>query len=239
MNLFQLVSHQLRTPLTIIRIHGNLLEDGVAGKLDPVQEAHIKTMTNASIRLIGLVDDILSISRVTLNRIRVNAKPTDPNKLIRAGIDEVRPSAEKKGAAITFTPDDSLGMVSIDMVIFGEILRNLVSNAVRYSKNKNGKVAIAFTKEKDRYMLTVTDNGIGIPTAEQAFIFERFYRANNATAVDSEGSGLGLYIVKLFTEAAGGNVWFQSAEGKGTTFFVTFPCKGMQQAAQPTGDIAP
>lgn len=224
-----LVSHQLRTPLTIIRIHGNLLEDGIAGKLDPRQETHIKTMTDASIRLISLVDDILSISRVTLNRIKVNAKPTDPNKLIHAGIEEVQPSAEKKGAKIIFDPDKTLGKVPIDMVIFGEILRNLVGNAVRYSKTEGGEVTISLVKENDEYLLAVKDNGIGIPVSEQPFIFERFYRANNATAVDSEGSGLGLYIVKLFTEAAGGRVWFESTEKKGTAFYVAFPGKGMQQ----------
>ena len=223
-----LVSHQLRTPLSIIRIHGNILEDGIAGPLDPRQENHIRTMTSASIRLIGLVDDILSISRLTLNRIRINAKPTDPNKLVNACIDEATPFAQAQHATVTFKPDTSLGLVPIDTVIFGEILRNLVSNAIRYAKEADGKITVGFAKEKDQYLLTVRDNGIGIPRADQDYIFDRFYRANNATAVDSGGSGLGLYIVKLFTEAAGGKIWFKSTVGKGTTFYVSFPFRGMQ-----------
>lgn len=224
-----LVSHQLRTPLSIIRIHGGILEDGIAGPLDAKQEGHIRTMTSASIRLIGLVDDILRISRISLNRIKVSASPTDPNKLIQGCIEELVSAAKEKGVTIAFSPDTSLGLVSIDATIFGEILRNLAGNAVRYSKKNNGHIAIDFIKEANGYLLTVKDNGIGIPQVDQAFIFERFYRANNAVVVDSEGNGLGLYIVKLFTEAAGGKIWLKSTAGKGTTFYVSFPFQGMQQ----------
>lgn len=227
-----LVSHQLRTPLAIIRIHGNMLEDGIAGPLDPQQEVHIRTMTSSSIRLIELVDDILRISRISIDRIRINAEPTDPNQLIQACIDETLPMARKKGAGVAFQPDGSLGMVPIDTTIFGEILRNLVSNAVRYSNEQDGAIKISFAREATGYLLKVEDNGIGIPQADQEFIFERFYRANNATLADSEGSGLGLYIVKLFTEAAGGKIWLESTLGQGTTFYVSFPFHGMQ-ARQP------
>lgn len=223
-----LVSHQLRTPLTIIRIHGGILEEGIVGSLDPSQEKHIRTMTRASVRLIELVDDILSISRVTLNRIRVNAKPADPNRLITACVDEALPIAEAKGATLLFLPDKTVGKVAIDTVVFGEILRNLIGNAVRYARDEDGTINVSFAKQKREFVLTVSDNGIGIPQIDQAYIFDRFYRANNATVVDSEGSGLGLYIVKLFVEAAGGRIWFESTEGVGTTFSVAFPVQGMQ-----------
>lgn len=229
-----LVSHQLRTPLTIIRIHGNILEDGIVGSLDPKQEKHIRTMTRASVRLIELVDDILSISRVTLNRIKVNAKPTDPNKVIAACVEEALPAAQNKGAVLLFEPSETVGTVAIDTVIFGEVLRNLISNAIRYTGEARGKIKLSFTKEKKSYVLRVEDNGIGIPVADQPCVFDRFYRANNATVVDSEGSGLGLYIVKLFIEAAGGDIRFDSVEGKGTTFYVSFPLHGMR-AQQSSG----
>jgi Signal transduction histidine kinase len=223
-----LVSHQLRTPLTIIRIHGSILEDGIAGALDPSHEKHIRTMTRASVRLIELVDDILSISRVTLNRIRVNAKPADPNKLIATCVEEAIPMAHAKDVKLIFLPDATIGELPLDMVVFGEILRNLIGNAVRYARSKKGQINVTFRKHGEEYILSVSDNGIGIPQMDQAYIFDRFYRANNATVVDSEGSGLGLYIVKLFVEAAGGRIWFESTENVGTTFFVAFPVQGMQ-----------
>lgn len=222
-----LVSHQLRTPLTAIRINGHILEDGMVGPLDPVQATHIRAMTNASIRMIELVDDILNISRVTLSRIKINAVPTDSNKLIEACIVEVVQFAESKGATIKFAPDMSLDLVPLDATMFGEILRNLISNAVRYVGVGNGVIEVKFEKERNGYLLSVSDNGIGIPKSDQAYVFDRFYRANNAVDNDSEGSGLGLYIVKLFTEAAGGNVRLESVEGKGTTFYVSFPKGGM------------
>lgn len=223
-----LVSHQLRTPLSIIRIHGNVLEDGLAGPLAPQQEHHVQTMTNASIRLIDLVDDILRISRISLNRIRINAEPTDPNMIIQSCVDEDESTTRAKHVTILFNPDSTLGLVSIDKTIFGEILRNLVGNAIRYAKETDGRIHIQFNRQEDEYLLTVSDNGIGIPKADQVHIFERFYRANNATAVESDGSGLGLYLVKLFTEAAGGKIWFDSTLGQGTTFYVSFPAQGMR-----------
>lgn len=222
-----LVSHQLRTPLTIIRIHGNILEEGIAGPLHPIHENHIRTMTSASIRLIGLVDDILSISRLTLDRIKVSTQSADPNTLIAACLEEVTPFMKAKDVTVSFTPDTSLGLIPIDTVIFGEVLRNLVTNAIRYSKKSNATVLVQFTRQNNEYLLRVEDNGIGIPETDQPYVFDRFYRANNATLVDSEGSGLGLYIVKLFIEAVGGTVRFESSEGKGTTFLVSLPIEGM------------
>ena len=223
-----LVSHQLRTPLSVIRIHGNVLEEGLAGTLDPKQESHIRTMTQASIRLIDLVDDILRISRISLNRIKVNAAPSSPNELIQKCIENIKPIIETRDTKISFTPDDTIGLVAIDKTIFSEILSNLVHNAVRYSPSSNGEIDISFTKDQQKYLLSVRDNGIGIPKADQAYIFDRFYRANNATLVDSEGNGLGLYIVKLFVEAVGGKVWIDSAVNKGTTFYVSFEAASVE-----------
>lgn len=223
-----LVSHQLRTPLSIVRLHGSVLQDGMAGELTPKQETHVRTMTTASVRLIELVDDILRISRISLNRLKVTTEPTDPNELISACVEEAAPIAREKGAKISFTPNTTLGLVPIDTTIFGEILRNLISNAVRYASEKDGRMTVRFEKKKSRYLLSVEDNGIGVPPEDQAHIFERFYRANNANAVDSSGSGLGLYIVKLFVDAIGGKIWLESTVGKGTTFYVSFPARGMQ-----------
>lgn len=223
-----LVSHQLRTPLSIVRLHGSVLQDGMAGDLTPKQETHVRTMTTASVRLIELVDDILRISRISLNRLKVTTEPTDPNELIRTCVEEAKPIAREKGATIAFTPNTTLGLVPIDTTIFGEILRNLISNAVRYAGETDGQMTVRFEKKKSRYLLSVEDNGIGVPPEDQAHIFERFYRANNANAVDSSGSGLGLYIVKLFVDAIGGKIWLESTVGKGTTFYVSFPGRGMQ-----------
>lgn len=226
-----LVSHQLRTPLTIIRLYGNMLSDGIAGMLTGDQQAYVDKITNASIRLIKLVGDILNISRLELNRIKIESNPTDPNVLIQACIDELLPVAQTKHATINFTGNPKIGLVPVDGTVFNEIIHNLVGNALRYLNSENGQIDISFKKERRGYLLAVRDNGIGIPMNAQAHIFERFYRAKNATNADGEGTGLGLYLVKLFTDAAGGKIWLESQEGKGTTFYVLFPPEGM--IAQP------
>lgn len=223
-----LVSHQLRTPLTIIRLYGNMLIDGIAGTLDKQQETYVKKMTAASIRLIKLVSDILNISRVELNRIKVDRQPVDANALIRSCLEELTPVIKAKSATVIFTPRPNLEKAPLDATLFSEIVNNLTGNALRYGPQQNAEVSVDLKKSTKGYLLKVHDNGLGIPAADQPHIFERFYRAHNAASVDSEGSGLGLYMVKLFTEAVGGKVWFESTEGKGTTFYVQFPPSGMR-----------
>ena len=227
-----LVSHQLRTPLSVIRMHGGMLEDGVAGPLDPKQEAHIHTMTAASMRMIKLVDDILRISRLSLNRIKINASPTDPQELIAQIVQEFAELAAEKDVAIELVADKKLGLVPVDTALFGEISRNLIDNAIRYSRQSDGKVKVHFSKKAHGYELEVSDNGIGIARSEHGSVFERFYRAQNATSVVSDGNGLGLYIVKLFVEATGGTVNLISEVGEGTTVRVTFPRDGMKATAE-------
>lgn len=223
-----LVSHQLRTPLTIIRLYGNMLNDGIAGPLGKGQLSYVRKMTAASIRLIKLVGDILNISRLELNRIRIDSAPSDANQLIGNCLEELAPLAESKGIKVSFTPAKDVNKVALDNTMFTEIVHNLVGNALNYGRGNDSKVQVSFVRQKQGYLLSVKDNGVGIPAEAQGHIFERFYRAHNAGTHDSEGSGLGLYMVKLFTEAAGGKVWFSSTEGKGTSFYVRFPPEGMR-----------
>jgi PAS domain S-box-containing protein len=227
-----LVSHQLRTPLTIIRLYGNMLTDGIAGPLGELQQNYVQKITDGSVRLIKLVGDILNISRLELNRIKVDTSPTNVDTLIESCMDEMASIAKAKHTKMTYHRQAGLGLAPIDSTIFGEILRNLVSNAIRYANPKGGKVEISFKKLQAGYVLCVKDDGIGIPLSAQGHIFERFYRANNASKVDGEGTGLGLYLVKLFAEAAGGEVWLKSTEGKGTSFYVRFPLEGVQPAVR-------
>jgi len=103
-----------------------------------------------------------------------------------------------------------------------EVITNLVANSIRYT-NEGGVIDIDLKKEDDHVLCIVRDNGIGIPEAQKAKIFERFFRADNAVSKVPDGSGLGLSLVKELVEKWGGKVWFESKEGEGTTFFVTIP----------------
>lgn len=221
-----LVSHQLRTPLTIIRLHSEMLTSGMLGELSQAQTAHIAEITNASVRLIHLVDGILDVSRAELGHMVSRPVPEDPNKLLNACIKEVAPIAEQKGIMIHFMPK-AIPSIPLDASLFGHIVNNLLTNAIRYTLPGKGIVRVSFMRNQEGYILCVKDNGIGIPRAARPHIFGRFYRADNTANITEQGTGLGLYLVKIMTEASGGTIWFESRRGKGTTFYVQFPRQGM------------
>ena len=223
-----LVSHQLRTPLTTIRLLSEMLSDGFIGNVTPEQRTHIKKITNASIRLIKLVGDILNISRVELDRIKINPVLTNPNELIQQFVDELTPFAANKHVKLMFKPHKNIQPIPLDATVFGQVIQNLIVNAIRYSQPHDPQVVISFVHEKNHYVLSVQDNGIGIPRSSIPHIFDRFYRAPNTKKVESEGTGLGLYLVKLITDTFGGSVWFDTQLGQGTTFYVEVPLSGMQ-----------
>jgi PAS domain S-box-containing protein len=222
-----LVSHQLRTPLTIIRFHSEMLLGGSAGTLMPNQTKQIKNIADASVRLIKLVGDILTISRATLDRMNLDIEPADANNLIKIHIDELMPLAEKKGTEIIFRPDNKIGLLPIDKMVFGQILHNYLTNAIRYTRPGEGRIVVCFTKVVDGYVISVNDNGIGIPRAARPHIFSRLFRAENTANFEEHGSGLGLYLVKLMADSFGGKAWFETKISKGSTFFIFIPLYGM------------
>jgi two-component system CheB/CheR fusion protein len=227
-----LVSHQLRTPLTVIRVYGEMLTNGMSGKLSAEQAQWVHNMTNSSSRLIDVVGDILNVSRLDLGRINITAHPLDVATLIKGCIHEVQPLADEKHITFTFEPLDDLPPVRVDQTIMTQIVHNLLTNAIRYTKPNKGAVRVSFEPWEDGYRLTVQDNGIGIPKDAADHIFERFYRAKNALSVETQGSGLGLYLIKVMTDAFGGRVWFEPVPGKGTAFHVSIPAHGMVLGGQ-------
>ena len=222
-----LVSHQLRTPLTVIRTYGDMLHNDFFGQLSDIQKDEVKRMTDASIRLIKLVSSILDVSKIELQRVAVTPHLSDINSLIQQQISGIIPIADNKSVHITFVPQPELEPVSVDPTIFGQILHNYLTNAIRYSRSNGGLVTINFTIDESGYLLTVADNGIGIPRSAQNRVFERFYRAHNASNIEDQGTGLGLYLVKLLAEACGGTVGFESIKSKVTTFHFRLPVGGM------------
>lgn len=222
-----LVSHQLRTPLTVTKLYSGMLAENVAGELNPQQEDYVHRIFEASVRMISLVGDILNISRIELGRVKVQPAPTDVNVLIQSHLNELALIAKEKGIELTFTPDTHVSKIPLDIDVFNLILENLMVNAIRYTRPNEGKVQVTFKQNKEGYRLKVSDNGIGIPEAAHGHIFSRFYRASNAVKFDTEGTGLGLYLIKLVCDVIGASIWFESQNNKGSQFSVQFPLGGM------------
>jgi two-component system CheB/CheR fusion protein len=222
-----LVSHQLRTPLTVIRVYGEMLTNGMFGKMNSEQAKWVRNMTESSAHLIDIVGDILNVSRLELGRINLSVRPVDMSMLVETGVRGVEVLAKERGATLTYDAPTGLPKVLLDDAVFAQILHNLLTNAIRYTPSGKGRIKVQLVADDEGYVLSVQDNGIGIPKSAQSHVFERFYRAKNAVDVEVQGSGLGLYLTKVMVDACGGSIWFESAPSKGTTFYVRIPKTGM------------
>ena len=232
-------SHQLRTPLTAIKLFTEMLLRGDVGELKKEQFEYLNNIFQSTERMARLVNDLLNVTRIESGRMKIDPQPTRLDYLIINIINETRPLASIKEVEISFDrPKTKFLKIPIDTNLFRQVIHNLVVNAIRYSDPKRGRIIVKLSKyDKDNYIISVTDNGIGIPENVQSRIFHKFFRADNAIKIETEGTGLGLYVSKMIVETSGGKIWFESVIGKGTTFYVTVPIKGMPRKKGERGLI--
>ncbi|HEY4479704.1 MAG TPA: ATP-binding protein [Candidatus Paceibacterota bacterium] len=217
-----LVTHQLRTPLSGLKWTLRMLINGDLGSLSNEQKVFLMKSYESNERMISLVDNILGINRVESDVYEYHYMSTQIVDLIDNVLFEVSPVANKKRINIQFIKDLKLPKAMIDSEKMRAVLQNLLENAVKYTLD-GGSIKIE-TLFKDNFIrVSISDSGIGIPKAQQGSVFSQFFRAQNAATVKAEGSGLGLYIVKGIVEKHHGKIWFDSVEGKGTTFYFTVP----------------
>ncbi|HTK60692.1 MAG TPA: ATP-binding protein [Candidatus Baltobacteraceae bacterium] len=219
-----LASHQLRTPLTAIKWFLEMVLSGDAGKLEETQEKFLKNAFESNERMIDLINDLLSVSRIESGTIELVPVETNLNEMLKGVIDESRPLADAKRIAIEYFPVD-LPRIEIDPKLVRQVFMNLISNAIKYTPT-GGQVRVSSGREGDFLTFSVKDTGIGVPPEEQPLLFTKFFRATNAAKSDAEGTGLGLYVVKEVVELSGGKLKFESALGQGSTFTFTLPVEG-------------
>ncbi len=225
-----LVSHQLRTPLTSMRLLAEMLANNHEELLSPSQLDGVKKIETSAVRMIYLVNEILNLSSIETGRLNIRAIESDIPALIRSQIEDTKPLAAEKGVSIEFTEDSAAQRVGVDPMLFSQIVHNLLTNAIRYSDKIGSIVSVTFERTDSEYVLTVRDRGIGIPKEAKPHIFTSFYRANNAVRVRGDGTGLGLYLAKLILDMADGRIWFHSTQGRGSTFYVALPHSGMKDS---------
>lgn len=219
-----LASHQLRTPLSIINWYGEMFAAGDAGKLTKKQEKYIQEIYHANERMIELVSALLNVSRLDLGTFIFEPEDIDLTTISQKALSELKNIIETKKLTIKENyPSDPI-MIHIDRKIAMIIIQNLLSNAVKYTPS-SGKVEIEIAKliHENSILIKISDNGYGIPKSEQTRIFEKLYRAENVRTKDTEGTGLGLYLVRAVVRRLGGKIWFESEENKGSTFYVSLP----------------
>jgi PAS domain S-box-containing protein len=226
-------SHQLRTPLTGIKWMLELALGEADGSAD--MRGFVADSLDASERLIVLVNDLLSVSRLEGGRMVGTPARCNLAQLMADVVADAQPVVRKSEHQLRTVGLDEEHPVMGDAQLLRQVLQNLVSNAVKYTP-PGGRIDVAITSDGAEVRCAVTDTGIGVPEEARPRLFEKFFRAENVTKVETEGTGLGLYMVRLIVERAHGRIWFEPAEDGGSRFVVALPLATTPDAA-PAGAI--
>lgn len=216
------VSHELRTPITSIHGYLELLVDGTMGELTPDQRMAVEKVAANSERLLGLIDDLLTLSRLQEDGLNLSPKLVDLRQVVTDACSVVAPGAETSGLVLEVDlPSEPVPFLG-DRDMLERAMVNLVGNAVKFTP-RGGRVEVALGPHDDGSQVVVRDTGIGIPLAEQEHLFTRFFRSSLAQREAIPGSGLGLSIARAVVHKHGGELRVESVEGEGTTFYLDLP----------------
>jgi signal transduction histidine kinase len=231
------MSHELKTPLNAIIGFGELLqEEGLAevgATLTPKQREFVGHMVSSGRHLLTLMNDILDLSRIEAGRIDLRRELVAVADVLDAARETVRPLALKRGITLESDVPDSLPKIELDPVRITQVLYNLLSNGIKFTP-KGGTVQLRAGASNNTVTIAVEDSGIGISPADQKRLFREFERIDPAVGPRSEGTGLGLALVKRLVELHSGTVQVKSELGHGSTFVVTLPTPSSAPAANRT-----
>ncbi|HHY04079.1 MAG TPA: cell wall metabolism sensor histidine kinase WalK, partial [Thermoanaerobacterales bacterium] len=216
------VSHELRTPLSYLQGYTEALLDGMAKDSDEKQK-YLNIIHEETLRLRRLVNELLDLSRIETGQIAIDKKMISINKIIERVIKKVEPAVDKRGVKIE-TQYEDLPMIAADEDRIQQVILNLVDNAIRYTKS-NGKITIKASNSKGGIVVSIRDDGEGIPEDELPFIWDRFYKTDKSRVRDKGGTGLGLAIVKNIVELHDGKVWAKNCKKGGAEFSFFLPEK--------------
>ena len=213
-----MASHEFRTPLSTILSSASLISKYTAPNTEDKRQNHIDKIKLAIGNLTNILNDFLSLAKLEEGKTELVKVDVDLKQIAEEVIEEF--ATIKKGQQKIIYESSSSGLVKSDPKILKNIFINLISNAIKYSK-EDSITTIGILEKKEEVVVNVVDQGIGIPASEQQHLFERFFRAKNATNI--QGTGLGLNIVKKYVEMLEGSITFESRENDGTTFTVRLP----------------
>lgn len=219
-----IASHQLRTPASAVKWNLEALIDNRRGnELNDWQHDKMQQAYQSNERMIHLINDLLNVSRLDSGRFTLQATGVNVRDLVNDIIAELVHFTDAHNISIHNTLGTEIPLVQSDSDKLREVILNLLTNAIKYSKPGHHVVTVAAELHGKLVHFSVQDQGIGIPAKDAVHIFEKFYRANNAVESQTEGSGLGLYIAREIVRLHGGDVWLHSKEGEGTTVWFSLP----------------
>lgn len=230
-------SHQMRTPLSGIKWFAQMLLQGDAGKLKGDQIEFVKNISGSTDRMIELVNSLLNISSLEGGRIVGEPAPTDIKELLDNVAKDQKMQADDRKQKLSVSVEAGLPKMNIDPKLLAQVYVTLLTNSIKYTP-KEGSITVSVSRKGNDLISQVTDTGYGIPAAEQKKIFSKFFRGSNVMKVETDGTGLGMFLAKTIVESADGKIWFESKEGKGTTVWFSLPI-GTPIASVPKTQAAP
>lgn len=216
------ISHELRTPLTVIKVYADLLLKTGNGQLSERQQQFMQNIQKGSQQLEQHINQLLHISEIQAGTIRLMRERRMMHELVRGALGNWQKRFESKGVALCPSFPDEPVWVLVDATHMGWAIESLLSNAHNYTA-VGGRVDIHLERNDHEVRLTVTDNGIGIAAADQPYLFDRFFRAQNSINYEMRGVGLGLFIARSVVEMHGGQLAVSSELGQGSSFTITLP----------------
>ncbi len=216
-------AHQLRTPLSSMKWALQLLMDGDIGKITPEQKDIFEKTYQSNERVIKIVNDLLNVTKIEEGEYLHELILADIEKVIVSVISSLSQVIEEKKINLEFIgPKKKIPQTKIDVEKIKIVIQNFIENAIKYT-HTDGKIIISLKKDKNNIEFKVQDTGIGISKKDQKRIFTKFFRSETALKIETDGSGLGLFISKNIVEAHNGKIYFKSEEGKGSIFYFTLP----------------
>ena len=212
------IAHELRTPLSIVQGNVEAMLDGVL----PTDTENLTSLHQETMLLSRLVEDLRTLSLAETGQLRYHPEAIDLKDLAQNVVDGFKPQFVTKNIKVNLEANEDLPVVWADQDRTAQIMRNLISNAFYYTP-EGGNINVRLTSTSEGVTVSIIDTGAGIPSEDIAHIFDRFYRVDRSRTRKTGGSGLGLAIVKQLVEAQGGQVWVNSAIGKGSTFSFSLP----------------
>lgn len=217
-----MASHQLRTPLTSIKGYISMLLDGDAGRVSAMQRRFLAEAFASSDRMVHLINDFLNVSRLRTGKFVLDRQPVDFLAIVREEVEGLQPIADQRQLEVVLRAPDVGPIITIDEHKLRQVVMNLIDNAIYYTRIES-QILVKVAVSRRSVVLTVTDQGIGVPADEQPRLFGKFFRATNARRQRPDGTGIGLFLAQQVVAAHGGHMIFSSTEGKGSTFGFRLP----------------
>ncbi|HEY3231227.1 MAG TPA: ATP-binding protein [Roseiflexaceae bacterium] len=227
--LINIISHDLKNPMASIKGYADLLLRRSEHSPDDPNRRGLEVISEQVVRMTGLLDQLLDIARISSERLRIERRPADLNWIVSQVVEELR---EATGRRELVLKEVDLALPGVyDRVRVGQAISNVVSNAIAYSPH-GSPVVVLLERSGQEAIISIRDQGIGIPAAEHDRVFEPFFRAHNAAG--QTGMGMGLFVAQQILARHDGRIWFESDEGEGSTFYIALPLTSSQGNEETT-----